>query len=254
MLRGLYTAASGMLLEGLKTDAIANNLANVDTHGYKRQTLTSRSFPEMLISRIGDRAHPFAPPGVTPIGWLGTGAALDQLPLDIRPGALRFTGNPLDIAVTGPGFIAVQLGEGEVAYSRHGALGLDDEGYLVNHLGHRVLGEEGPIRIAGHQVTIADDGVVWADGQAMGRIALFEFPLPGALHRLGDGLLQPTAESGEAAPAENSAVRSEYLERSNVDVITEMVALITTQRAYEANQRVIQLQDEALGRLINDAS
>lgn len=256
MLRGVYTAASGMLLEALKTDVVANNLANVSTNGYKRQQVSTRSFPEMLLQRVNDPIQ-LGRRTVDPrpwIGFLGTGAALDALTLEMSPAPMRFTDNPLDLAIDGPGFFAVLTETGEVAYTRDGRLRVDAEGYLATLDGLLVLGATGPIYVGDGRPVIDSEGQVWVEGALAGQIALWEFPDPRALSRLGSNLLAPTEGSGEAVLAANTRVQPGYLEGANVNVVREMVDLIATQRAYEANQKMIQVQDETLGRLINDAA
>lgn len=255
MLRGIYTSASGMLLEGMRTDVVANNLANAQTHGFKRQSASVRSFPEMLIHRINDPGQP-GPVVVDPrpaIGYLGAGAAIDEFALMMTPGAFEFTGRGLDLAVEGPAFFAVETAGGDTAYTRDGRMRVDAEGYIVNPAGLRLLGVDGPIHVGeGTNPAIDPDGRVWIDGEVVAQIALWEFGEPRALERLGENLLAPTEGSGDAVAATESRIHSEHLERANVNVVQEMVDLIAIQRAYEANQRLITVQDETLGRLIND--
>lgn len=252
MLRGMYTAASGMLVEVLKTDAIANNLANATTIGFKRQSVSVQSFPQMLLHRINDAGSSPGARAATPIGPLGTGAAIDELSSDMTQGPLQFTGRSLDVALVGPGFLSVQLPNGQVAYTRAGSLTISPDGMLSTLDGHPVLGTQGPIPIHPGDVAIDSTGIVWVDGTAVDQLALVEFEAPHLLERIGDNLLMQSEPSGEPVVAEFTTVNSEYLERSNTRVVTEMVALITSQRAYEANQKVIQVQDETLGRLINE--
>lgn len=256
VLRGIYTAASGMLLEGIKTDVVANNLANASTVGFKRQQFAARAFPEMLIQRIHDpvRAGRAVVDPRPVIGLLGTGAALDELALDMAPAPLRYTGNPLDIAVDGPGFFAVETGTGQVAYTRDGRMTVGADGFLRTTSGFLVLGVGGPIPVGEGVPAIDETGQVYVNGEVVGQLALWEFAEPRALARLGDNLLAPSEGSGEPLPAVASRVRQEHLEGANVNVVREMVDLIATQRAYEANQKMIQVQDETLGRLINDAA
>ena len=256
MLRGMYTSASGMLLESLKSDIVANNLANASTHGYKRQQVTVRSFPEMLLQRINDAVQ-VGPTRIDPrpvIGRLGTGAAIDEIALEMSTAPLRLTDNPLDFAIEGPGFFAVLTEAGEIAYTRDGRMRIDAEGFLRTHEGLLLLGVDGPIHVGQAVPAIDESGEVWVDGEAAGFVPLWEFAEPRALARLGGNLLAPTEGSGDPVMAQNSAIRQEYLEEANVNVVREMVDLITVQRAYEANQKMIQVQDETLGRLINDAA
>lgn len=257
MLRGVYTSASGMLLEGIKTDIVANNLANASTTGYKRQQFAVRAFPEMLLHRINDPVQ-VGPNQVDPrpvIGRLGTGAALDEIALELTPALMRFTGNPLDLAIEGPGFFAVETPTGQVAYTRDGRLRVNPDGFLSTYEGLLLLGVDGPIFVGQASTPLVDDvGQVRVGDEVVGVLAVWEFAEPRALSRLGGNLLVPTQGSGEAVPAQASTIRREHLEGSNVNVVREMVDLISIQRAYEASQKMIQVQDETLGRLINDAA
>lgn len=253
MLRGIYTAASGMLVESLKTDVIANNLANAQTHGFKRQLATVRAYPERGLHRINDPVGGVIGDPKPLIGSLGTGAAIDGLGLDLTPGAFTFTGRALDVALDGPGFFAVQTPTGGIAYTRAGALRVDGEGYLVDAGANRLMGENGPVFVGARMPRIDEEGRVWVGGEPVAQLAVVEFAEPVALERLGGNLLAATLASGAPTPAEGTRVRPEYLEEANVVVVREMVDMIASQRAYEANQRMIQVQDETLGRLINDA-
>lgn len=252
MLRGVYTAASGMLVEAMKSDLVANNLANADTRGYKRQAVSVRSFPEMLIHRINDPVQ-VGRRAVDPrpaIGYLGTGAAVDEVGLDMSPGVYRYTGRELDVALDGPGFLAVELPAGGVAYTRDGGLNVSAEGYLVTAGGLRVLGEAGPIFVGDQLPAFGEDGSVFVAGQQVARLQLWEFPEPRALERLGENLLAPSAGSGAPQLAAGSRILPGHVEMANVNVVREMVDMINIQRAYEANQRVLRAHDETLGQLI----
>lgn len=254
MLRGVYTAASGMLVEAMKSDLVANNLANADTRGYKRQSVSVRSFPEMLIHRINDPIQ-HGSRRIDPrpaIGYLGTGAAVDEVSLELSPGFYRYTGRALDLAVDGPGFLAVELPSGDVAFTRDGSLNVSPEGYLTAAGGLRVLGDAGPIFVGEELPAFGQDGSVFVGGEHVATVQLWEFPEPRALERLGDNLLAPSPGSGEPQLATDSRLRPEHVEEANVNVVREMVDLINIQRAYEANQRVLRGHDETLGQLINE--
>ncbi len=131
------------------------------------------------------------------IGLLGTGAALDELALDMAPAPLRYTGNPLDIAVDGPGFFAVETGTGQVAYTRDGRMTVGADGFLRTTSGFLVLGVDGPIPVGEGVPAIDETGQVYVNGEVVGQLALWEFAEPRALARLGDNLLAPSEGSGE---------------------------------------------------------
>ncbi len=279
MIRGLYTGASGMVVQMHRLDTIANNLANVDLNGYKRDTAINKAFPEILIRRMNDDGMFVFPLGsidTTPIvGKLGTGAELNEVFTVFTQGSLKQTENPFDLALEGEGFISVLLPDGE-RYTRNGSFLINDEGYLVTKHGEFVLGENGPIQAKKNNFVIDQDGVVyqnatysgderrlvsleeneWENLERVDRLKIVEFKRPRYLKKIGNSFWKDTEESGPAEIAAGDRrpkVRQGFLESSNVNVVTEMVRMIEVQRTYEANQKMIQTQDNLLGRLINEA-
>ena len=279
MIRGLYTGASGMVVQMHRLDAISNNLANVDLNGYKRDTAINKAFPEILLRRMNDDGMFVFPLGsidTTPIvGKLGTGAELNEVFTVFTQGSLKQTENPFDLALEGEGFLTVLLPDGE-RYTRNGAFLLNDEGFLVTKRGEFVMGENGPIKIKKNNFVIDQDGVVyqnstfagderrlvsleeneWENLERVDRLKIVDFNRPRYLKKMGDSFWRGTEESGPAEIAagdERPKVRQGFLESSNVNVGTEMVQMIEVQRTYEANQKMIQTQDSLLGRLINEA-
>lgn len=257
MIRGLYTAASGMMAEALRNDVVANNLANVNTIGFKRDRTIASPFPEMMIRRINDQTAPSSGRAPAPrIGTMGTGVVLEGTWADMQQGAFQHTGRNLDVAIVGDGFLAVAHGDG-LAYTRDGRLQVTADGWLTDAQGRRVVGVEGPIRVYEPEaavpgsITIGRDGIVTVDSVAVGQLAVHRFEQPAFMRRLGDNLWQATEHSG-AVVIEAATVEAEHLESSNVNVVAEMVKMIQVQRAYEANQRVLQAHDETLGRAVND--
>ncbi len=278
LIRGLYTGGSGMLVQMDRLDTISNNLANVDLNGYKRDTAIHKAFPEILLRRMNDDGvykFPLGSVDTTPIvGTLGTGAELNEVFTAFEQGPLKQTENPFDLALEGPGFIAVQLPEGE-RYTRNGAFLLSQDGYLVTKNGEFVLGENGPVKLKKNNFVIDQDGVIWQNGTFAGddrrlvsleenewenlervdRLKLVEFERSRYLKKTGNSFWVDTEESGPALIAAGDTrpkVRQGYVEGSNVNVVTEMVQMIEVNRTYEANQRMIQTHDTLLGRLIND--
>jgi len=262
VLRGLYTSASGMLAEQARVDVLSNNLANVQTAGFKRQTVLQSAFPEMLLRRVNDpvpvtgaargSGHATVPlydPRPV-IGRLGTGTYVEGTYSDMSPGALRYTGNPLDLALEGAGFFTVETPAG-VRFTRDGRFTLDGAGWLVTLEGHRVLGEDGPIQVVGRDVHVTEQGEIWVDGAPVGVLALRNFAEPQGLVREGSSLWAATESSGEPQVA-RVVVREGHLEESNVNVVTAMVELIAAYRSYESNQRVIQAYDQTLGKAVNE--
>ena len=279
MIRGLYTGASGMVVQMHRLDTISNNLANVDLNGYKRDTAINKAFPEILLRRMNDDGMFVFPLGsidTTPIvGKLGTGAELNEVFTAFTQGSLKQTENPFDLALEGQGFLTVLLPDGE-RYTRNGSFLLNDEGYLVTKRGEFVMGENGPIKVKKNNFVIDQDGVIyqnstfagderrlvsleeneWENLERVDRLKIVDFNRPRYLKKMGDSFWRDTEESGPAQIAVGDGrpkVRQGFLESSNVNVVTEMVQMIEVQRTYEANQKMIQTQDSLLGRLINEA-
>ncbi|GAW31229.1 flagellar basal-body rod protein FlgF [Carboxydocella sp. JDF658] len=250
MIRGLYTAASGMVAQQKRMDTIANNMANVNTAGFKRDETVVEAFPQLLLSRLNDPGIPGAAKGeIRPlVGGLGTGARLQAVLPIFTQGPLRQTEAPLDVAIAGDGFFVVQTPAGE-AYTRNGAFQLDEQGYLVTSAGYRVLGQGGPIRVQpGSKVVIDEQGQVTANGQPVGKLRVVAFANPQALQKLGDSLFQGTG----ATPLAEPVLRPGFLEQSNVNPVLEMVNMLTAMRTYEAGQKTIQAEDQLLEKAVNE--
>jgi flagellar basal-body rod protein FlgG len=257
MLRSLYTAATGMEAQELKMDVIAHNLANTSTTGFKK---TRAEFEDLLSENIRAPTAPSPEGGSAPSGLqVGLGVRTIATTRSLAQGDLLNTQNPLDVAIEGSGFFRIQRPSGEPAYTRAGNFRVDAAGRLVTQQGE--LLEPGitvPQEATG--LTIRPDGQVLARVQGrdteveLGTIELAVFPNPGGLESLGGNLFQTTAASGEpqfARPGElgTGALAQGYLEGANVRAVEEMIDMITTQRAYEMNSKVIQTADQMLQRL-----
>ena len=261
-MRALWSAATGMKSQQLNMDTISNNLANVNTTAYKKQKL---EFKDLLYSNIrrnhlvegeGSPVHLQMGHGVMPV-------ATSRL---FMQGSMENTGNPLDVALQGPGFFEIEGPGGDLLYTRDGSfkLSLDgDELALVTSDGYFVMSEFDDIIVldgeAG-QLSIAENGtitVVNEDGETevLGTIKVVQFLNPQGLEAKGQNLYQPTAASGEAVPEDNeemdTRIRQNYLETSNVQIVDEMVRMITAQRAYETNSKTIQTSDEMMSMANN---
>ncbi len=277
MIRGIYTGASGMVAQMHRMDAISNNLANVDLTGYKRDTAVHKAFPQMLIQRSNDDGvyeFPFGSMDTSPmVGTLGTGVELNELYTDFNQGALKESGNPFDLALEGEGFFSIQTPGGE-RYTRNGTLLIDKNGLLVNKEGMPVLGEEGLIYLKKNNFVVDGQGRVfqnadfaddpqrlvsmeendWANMEQVDTLRVVEFNRPRYLKKQGGSLWASNRESGEAMQVDlgsTTKVVQGFLEGSNVNPVTEMVNMIEVNRAYEANQKVIQTQDNLTSQLIN---
>jgi flagellar basal-body rod protein FlgF len=233
--RGLYIAASGMLAEQVRQDQIANDLANASTYGYKPDRAAQASFADMMLQNRGNGAL---------VGPLSMGVRIAELRTDLTQGPLQQTGNPLDVALHGDGFFAVQTPDG-VRYTRAGQLALDANGRLTTTTGFLVLGTDGkPITVGKEsELSIAPDGTVRSGSTRVGTIQVVS--LTGAVKQ-GDTLF--TGSAG-ARPADTT-IEQGYLEGSGVEPARAMVDMIVSMRAYEASQRVLRTIDETLGKAV----
>lgn len=282
MLRGIYTGASGMQAQQHRLDALANNLANVDVTGYKKDTSVHKAFPEMLIRRFNDdgvHRFPFGSVDVAPIvGKIGTGVEYNESFTVFTQGSLKQTENPFDMALDNKGFFSISTNNGE-RYTRNGSFILGREGYLLTKEGYQVLGEKGPIQIKANNFTIDEEGNVWQnldfadDPQRLVsmeentwdrtelvdklKIVGFEGQGDRFIKKQGSSFWVDTRESGPAVTLEGTGrpkVVQGFLESSNVNPVREMVDMIEVNRAYEANQKVITTHDSLLDKLINNAA
>ncbi|MBP2655584.1 MAG: flgG 2 [Firmicutes bacterium] len=249
MIRGIYTAGSGMVAESLRNDAIANNLANANTAGYKKDVAVTKDFRNILIRRINDgRDRP-------EIGGTGLGTIVDEIATIQSAGIMRQTGNPLDVAIEGKGFFAVETPNG-VRYTRNGSFSRNSQGELVTLDGYRVLGDNGPIRIGNAGVVnIGEDGRVMIQGKdpaatSAGKLRIEAFADERQLTKEGASMF--SAPPGARPGAGNVLVHQGMLELSNVNVVSEMVNLISGYRAYEVNSKVVQAHDQLLDKAVNE--
>jgi flagellar basal-body rod protein FlgG len=256
MFRSLATAASGMEAQQTKLDVTANNIANVSTNGFKkgRAEFADLMYQEIRPGGASTGAGTTAP---TPTE-IGLGVRLASTARENGQGELHTTGNPLDVAIEGHGYLPVTLPNGETAYTRNGALHMTAEGRLVNSDGYTIGGDI-TIPPDAESVSIGVDGTVTAkiagDTQVteLGQIQIASFANPNGLSAQGGTLFRETSASGTAVlgnPGDGGAgtIRQGMLEVSNVNVVEEMIDLISGQRAYEINSRVIKAADEMLGQ------
>jgi len=237
MLSGLYSAAAGMAAQQERIDGVANDLANSETTGYKHVRV---GFRDLLYNRQGD--------GAGPTVMAGAGAAAAFVGRGQQQGPTRETGEPLDVAIAGPGWLEVKRPDGSLALTRDGSLRLDATGRLTTQDGLLV---QPPIAVprgtAPDQVAIGADGTVRVgDGAPLGRIRLVTVPAPDGLLALGGNLFAATAASGGTTAATGATLRQGALEGSNVDVGDAMVAMIDAQRSFQLASKAIQLQDQML--------
>lgn len=258
-MRALTTAATGMEAQQTRLDVTANNLANVNTAGFKK---SRAEFQDLMYQTVkapgaGTGQGTKAPNGLQ----IGLGVRTAGTQRMHSQGSLRQTGNPLDLAIEGRGMFAISLPSGGTAYTRDGSFKVDAEGRLVTTDGYR-LSPEITVPPDAQTVAIGADGTVTATTQGepepteLGKIQVATFANPAGLMSLGRNLFQPTAASGTAVtgtPGTSGigSLSQGSLELSNVKVVQEMIDLITGQRAYEMNSRVIKAGDEMLQHTAN---
>ena len=236
-------------------DAIANNLANVSTGGFKKAVTQVESTTSMLLYRIqtdpGQVPGQATPgqPAIVPVGQLGFGSYVYDTPTVFEQGALQATGNPLNVALTGPGFLTIQTPQG-VRYTRQGDLVVNPQGQLTTTNGNPVLGNAGPITIPNNAtVSFSSTGQVVVNNVPADQLRLTEFANLNNLRPEGNSRF--VNEGAGPAPATATTVNGGFLETSTANVVSSMVDLINNERWFDANTKVIQSEDTELGTAIN---
>ncbi len=260
MFRALYTSASGMKAQQMVVDTTANNLANVNTTGFKRSQI---DFQDLLYVTLRAPGTDGSQGVQIPTGLqIGSGVKPASTTKIFTEGVLQNTNNELDLAIAGDGFFRIRLPNGEYRYTRDGAFRMNSDGALVNSDGY-FLDPQIQIPADTLRIEIGADGtvnVITASSPEspaeVGRITLVRFANPAGLSSEGDNLYARTAASGPEIPGTAGqdgfgTIRQGFLERSNVEVVSELVNLITAQRAYEINSRAIRIGDEMLAAANN---
>ena len=244
MTRGVYTAAAGMLASQAAQDTIAQNLANAATTGYKEDIPRFESFEEALASSSGGSA----------IGELGSGSGLKDVTTNFAEGGLQKSGNALDVALTGDAALVAQTPQG-IRLTRDGSLSLNAQGTLTLADGLTpVLGANNraiQIPAKTKEITISPQGEVLADGMRVGQLRLAGLASSDLPKKMGDNLY---AVRALRAASPTASVRQGYLEASNVNVVKEMVSMISIMRAYETNQKMMQSEDDTTGKAVEEVS
>lgn len=252
MVRGLYTAYTGMANEQKRLDIISNNLANSATVGYKEENVTSRSFKDLMMSKIRDGSEAYVD---REIGLSNPGVKIGETYMNWQQGSLRETDNTYDIAIQGDGFFAIKVvdekGNSSIKYTRNGQFTITNDGYIVDVDGNRLQGANGDVQIPidATDVAIKLSGAVYANGSQIDTITLTDFEDYDYLELYGDNMY--TAVNGAVTKDSNATLLQGFTEQSNVNVVDEMVSMITITRAYEAGQKMIQTQDNLLSQAVS---
>ena len=257
MLRSLWISKTGMEAQQLQLDSISNNLANVATNGYKK---SHAQFEDLIYQNLRQSGAASSDQTQLPSGLqVGLGVRPVATARDFTQGSLQQTGNNFDVAISGNGFFQVTMPDGTTAYSRDGSFKVDANGQLVTSNGYSI--QPGiTIPPQAQNVTIAADGTVTvtlpgqASPQSLGQLQLSNFANVAGLDPKGENLYMETASSGtptSGSPGTNGLgkLQQGFVETSNVNVVEELVSMITTQRAYELNSKAIQTSDQMLQRL-----
>jgi flagellar basal-body rod protein FlgG len=251
MLRGLYTSASGMMLQMARQGAVSHNLANATTTGFKQDVTSQSLFHSLLLNRIERSDQPVGEytAQATPLGPLVTTAGAQRSRIDLGQGAMTATGLELDIALSGPGFLQVQTANGP-RLTRDGALLRDAQGRLVAADGSPVLGPTGPLTLPDGPISIAHDGRILAGDRPVGQLQIVELP---ADQLIKDGLNRFRPRAGaQPAASPTTTIHQGFIEASNVDMTRAITEMMAAARAFEAGQRLIQVQDDLLAKTVND--
>jgi flagellar basal-body rod protein FlgF len=240
---GLYLSAAGALCESARSDVIANNVANINTAGFKDDLAVIRARSAQAVEKP-------LPAFATPLDAMGGGALVSETRTRQVQGPLEVTNKPFDLAIDGPGFFQVSDGTSDY-YTRTGSFTRDTAGRLVMQDGKTFLTDRGRAIVlpADGDVTVAEDGTISVDGSATGRIELAAFAQPQLLSKVGDNLY---VNRGATAAAEGAGrIKQGAIEASNVSPAAELAKMITAQRGYDMNIQLLKLQDQSLSDLIS---
>lgn len=254
MIRGLYTAVSGMITQEAKQDVITSNLGNSTTVGFKQDNLAIRRFDDVLLENydkvVGGKNVR------NEIGTLSLGSRVDSVNTDFTQGMIQDTGKPTDFAIDGKGFFTVQRNDGinnGQYYTRDGHFHVNMRGILVNDSGDAVIGRNlatnqlEPINVGDGKLTSDVYGNISINDNKAYKLYTVDFNDYNSIKKIGDNLYQ-----GNNAAENNAIVKQNSLEKSNVNVINEMTNMITTMRSFETNQKIVQSMDETLGKAVNE--
>jgi len=260
MIRGLYTSGWSMLANSKKLDVITNNMANVNTTAFKKDTVVFESFPALLTKRINDTKSPSNPSA--DIGTMQLGSDVGELFTYYTQGQLSQTGSKFDLAINddnsgeaaSPAFFTIGVMDPKdnalkEFYTKDGSFVLNSNNQLVTKDGDSVMGQSGPITLASGEFSVSEQGEISQNGALVDKLKIAQFSDAKQLRKYGDNLIQ---NNGSEVADFKGTVLQGYTEQSNVNVVSEMVDMITVMRAYEANQKVLQAQDDTLQKAVND--
>ncbi|MDD2401558.1 MAG: flagellar hook-basal body protein [Clostridia bacterium] len=242
MIKGLYTSALSLSVLERRQEANTNNLANINTPGYKKDVVVSGSFPDMLLYRLNDRDAR----GKTPkVGNISMGVQVAEIYTDHTKGIMRQSENPSALAVSGEGYFTVNTPQGE-RYTKNGDFSIDVNGRLVSTNGYPLLGQKGDIVVKDAAFQVDKEGRVYSAGEKVDSLKIVQFTTP--LIKEGASLFKGNNPVDVLKPY----ITQGMVEESNVNAVTEMVNMIDVMRAYESSEKVIQTIDGTLDKAVND--
>lgn len=250
-----YSLLSAMKGQQRQMDAVANNLANVNTAGYKADEVLFREYYNEYVGQdLESEEERFAHEEfISPFSRGGTSYVKpDHVSPSMKQGMFKDTNNDFDIAIKSEGFFIVDSPYGP-RYTRNGNFLKDAEGFLTTNAGHKVLGKNGPIKISGNNFSVGQDGSVLVDGNEVDFFRIVNFPEPTRLTKLGNSLWVPSSIQQKPIEIERPVLMQGVLEGSNVESVQEMVKMITVNRSYEASQRILNSMDELSEKSISIA-
>lgn len=246
MFKGFYNLTSGMLTQGKNLDVIANNMSNAATAGFKTDRYTFSTFEEVMWKRVGNADYIYTDLGEQ--SWI---TAPSKLYTDYEQGSIEETGQPLDFAIEGDAFFALETADGDRVYTRNGNFSLDNDGYLWLSGFGRVLSDEGePIQLVTDRIKADEQGVIRTENNGyLGRIGVFRFPDNGELVKNDYGFFVSQNE-GEAVT--DVKIHNGWVERSNIDLVQQMTGMIAAQRAYQSAAEVTKIYDDVMRQATDD--
>lgn len=255
MIRGLYTAVSGLVTQEAKQQVITNNMANANTTGYKTDNLAVKKFNDVLIQNYDKVSGGKNVQNI--IGSLSYGSSIDETLTDFTQGLLQKTDNDTDFGLEGKGFFTVRRtaanGSQNLYYTRDGQFHVNNQGYLVNSSGDSVMGTnkatgaQEPIFVGNKKIVVDGNNDIFIDGSSQYKFNIVDFQDYKSLKKSGDNLY-----SGDNPIQSGAVAKQNSLEKSNVNIINEMVNMMTVLRTFESNQKVIQSMDETLSKVVNE--
>lgn len=233
MIRGFYTAGSGMVTQSRRLDVIGDNMANARTAGFKKDHAVATTFSERILE--GN------------LGTISLGRTIDKVSTNFSQGTVEESGNPFDLAIEGEGFFALEQADGTAMYTRNGKFALDSEGYLVSTGGGRLMGENGTIKVDSSEFTVSADGTVSVDGKKIDKITIYNPESTENMTKQSAGLFTDVA--GTQKPFAGQ-IKQGAIESSNTDMMQEMIDMMGSQRSFQACSQIVKMIDSTLAKTV----